>query len=123
MLNVLELNAIDVQNGQVQRSYVRNVDLLFDNGPGLAAILSNAATRIRVTKFDLNGANGVVQPTPGVSQTGNTLKLDFGLNGVGGATANRETNAGDGYYEIAVDADNNGSYESVKRFFRLLGGR
>ena len=41
-----------------------------------------------------------------------------GTQGIGG---NRNTNVGDGYYQIAVDMDQNGSFETTKYFHRLLG--
>ena len=49
---------------------------------------------------------------------GNNIRFDFGPQGIGG---NRNTNAGDGYYELGVDMDGNGSFESKKYFHRLLG--
>ena len=34
---------------------------------------------------------------------------------------NRNSNIGDGYYQIAVDEDGNGSFDTYKYFYRLLG--
>ncbi|MBL8810606.1 MAG: hypothetical protein JNM43_10550, partial [Planctomycetaceae bacterium] len=39
-------------------------------------------------------------------------------NGLGG---NRNTTAGDGYYQLGIDMDGDGTYESVRSFYRLLG--
>ena len=49
---------------------------------------------------------------------GSKIQLDFGTQGIGG---NRNTKVGDGYYQIAVDMDQNGSFETTKYFHRLLG--
>jgi len=117
--NVTEFGGIDVQNGQTQRSFVRYLDLVFDSDMGLLDLINNG--RLQLTKFDLNGANGVVIPLPGgagTSVSGTRINVDFGARGIG---ANRNTNAGDGYYEIGVDMDGNGSFETKKHFFRLFG--
>ena len=42
----------------------------------------------------------------------------FGANGLGG---NRNSNVGDGYYRLETDLDGNGSFETAKTFYRLLG--
>jgi hypothetical protein len=52
------------------------------------------------------------------SRTNAAVRLDFGTSGLGG---NRNTNAGDGYYELAMDLDSDGSFETRKYFYRLLG--
>ena len=110
---------IDVQNGMTQRSYIRNLDVLFGSDDGLDDILANPG-RVQLTKFDLNGNNGSVLPGTayGLTTVGSRLKLDFGVQGLGG---NRNTNAGDGYYRLGIDADGNGEFETYKHFYRLLG--
>ncbi len=116
--NVTELGRIDVQLGQTQRSYVRYLDAVFDRSDDLMSMIGSG--RFQMTKRDLNGINPVSVPlTPSMfSVVGNSARIDFGSNGLGG---NRNTNAGDGYYELGVDMDGNGSYESKKYFYRLLG--
>jgi surface-anchored protein len=111
--------AIDVQNGMTQRSYIRNLDVLFGSDDGLDDILANPG-RVQITKFDLNGNNGSILPGSafGLSMSGNRLKFDFGLQGLGG---NRNTNAGDGYYRVGIDADGDGQFETFRHFYRLLG--
>jgi surface-anchored protein len=111
--------AIDVQNGMTQRSYIRNLDVLFGSDDGLDDILANPG-RVQITKYDLNGNNGSVLPATafGLSTSGSSLKFDFGLQGLGG---NRNTNAGDGYYRVGIDADGDGEFETFKSFYRLLG--
>jgi hypothetical protein len=115
---ITESTGIDVQLGQTQRSYVRYLDLLFSSGTELAALISG--NRFQLTKNDLNGINPVSVPlTAGMfSTSGARARLDFGVNGLGG---NRNTGDGDGYYEIAMDLDSNGTFETKKYFYRLLG--
>lgn len=114
--NVTELSGVDVQKGQTQRSFIRNLDILFDNEAGLTDLLSG--NRIKLTRYDLNNLNPVAVSLPSPTVSGKKVLVDFGAQGIGG---NRGTNAGDGYYEVAVDMDGDGSYESVKHFFRLYG--
>lgn len=114
-------NTIDssgVQNGQSQRSFVRNVDLVFGEQDNLAALLT--AGRVQVTKFDLNGSNPTALAASAYSASvdGDRLRLDFGAQGIGG---NRNTNAGDGYYRIGVDLDGDGTADVYQHFYRLLG--
>ncbi len=120
LTNVLELSGINVNQGQTQRSFVRYLDILFDaGGSDLLNLISG--NRIQLTRFDLDGLNGVVQAlpvAPAPAASGSMIQLDFGIQGIGG---NRSTNAGNGYYEIAVDMDGNGSFESKKYFHRLFG--
>jgi hypothetical protein len=116
--NVTEMGGIDVQLGQTQRSYVRYLDVVFDRPDDIMDMINN--NRFLLTKRDLNGLNPVNVPlTPSMfSRVGNSGRLNFGANGLGG---NRNSNVGDGYYEIAVDTDANGTFESSKSFYRLLG--
>ena len=113
---VTDLTGIDVQNGQTQRSYLRALDVLFDQSSGLMDLIDN--NRLQLTRFDLNGLNGSLKSFPTPTVVGNKIHFDFGVQGIGG---NRNTNAGDGYYELAVDMDGNGSFETKNYFYRLLG--
>ena len=112
------VDALDVQNGQVQRSFVRNVDLVFGEEDNMADLL--ATGRISVTKFDLNGENGVPMAASAwsASTVGNRLKMDFGAQGIGG---NRNDTTADGYYRIGIDIDGDGTVDAYKHFYRLLG--
>ena len=114
--NATELGGIDVQNGQTQRSYLRELDVIFDQSSGLMDLIDN--NRLQLTRFDLNGLNGSLKSFPTPTVVGNKIHFDFGVQGIGG---NRNTNAGDGYYELAVDMDGNGSFETKNYFYRLLG--
>jgi RHS repeat-associated protein len=111
------LNAIDVQRGAKQRSYVRYLDLIFDQAGGIGALMADS--RISLTRHELDGSGDNPVPLNGVLNTsGNRLLFDFGANGIGG---NRNTNVGDGYYELALDLDGNGTFETKRNFYRLLG--
>lgn len=112
------VEALDVQNGEPQRSFVRNVDLVFGQDDGLDDLLTSG--RVEVTKFDLNGENGIAvdRTAYAASVDGARLRLDFGANGIGG---NRNTDAGDGYYRIGVDMDGDGNADVFKHFYRMLG--
>lgn len=117
--NVTELIGIDVQLGQNQRSYVRYVDLVFDRSNDLLSLLDGS--RFQLNRFDLNGQNGAAMTIPTRSVFGNSVRLDFGQQGIGG---NRNSNIGDGYYQFAFDADADGGFEDgspVMSFHRLLG--
>jgi hypothetical protein len=50
--------------------------------------------------------------------TGNQLELDFGSQGIGGS---RNSAKGDGYYTLSLELDGNGSFETVRNFYRLFG--
>jgi hypothetical protein len=115
--NINELVWINVQKGAAQRSYIRYVDLVFESSAGLAQLISEG--RINLTRFGLWGNNPVNVPLGGkLKVSGNRIVADFGTNGIGG---NRNSGAGNGYYRFGVDADRNGSKETQKHFYRLLG--
>jgi parallel beta-helix repeat protein len=115
--NLNELVGIDVQRGAQQRSFIRYVDLIFEDSEGLAELISEG--RVRLKRYDLNGANPVnVGIASRMSVSGNRIVIDFGINGLGG---NRFTTAGDGYYGLRFDSDGNGTYETIRNFYRLLG--
>lgn len=115
--NVNELVAIDVQRGAVQRSYVRYVDLIFESSSGLSQLINEG--RVALTRSTLDGLSPVAVNLSGkMSVSGNKILIDFGSNGLGG---NRNSIAGNGYYNLSVDADRNGTKESLRHFYRLLG--
>ncbi|MCI0460836.1 MAG: hypothetical protein L0Z62_28135 [Gemmataceae bacterium] len=106
-----------MQRGATQHSYVRYVDVIFESSAGLASLLS--AGRVQLTRFGLDGSGGTTVSLGGVlSVSGNRLLFDFGTAGLGG---NAISTAGDGYYEVAADIDGDGSRETRRYFYRLLG--
>lgn len=116
--NVFEMTGFDVQLGQTQRSYVRYLDVQFT---GEAGNLNDVISRLKLTHHGLDGASSTMVSLAGVSYSivnGDTLRLDFGINGIGG---NRNSNLGDGYYKLSLDSDGDGSHETQNSFYRLFG--
>jgi hypothetical protein len=117
MQNVNEVVGFDVQRGAQQRSYIRYLDLVFESGDGLGDLVAEG--RIGLTQYGLSGAGGAAVSLAGkLAAAGNRIAIDFGAAGLGG---NRESAIGDGYYGLRIDADDNGSFETVRNFYRLLG--
>jgi hypothetical protein len=115
--NVNEVVGFDVQQGTVQRSYIRYVDLIFESATGLSQLVSEG--RIHLTRYSLAGTNGVNVSLAGkLKVVGNHVIANFGSGGIGG---HRNSSVGDGYYRLSVDNDRDGSYETLKSFYRLLG--
>jgi len=115
--NVNELVSIDVQRGAVQRSYVRYLDLVFESSAGLSQLITEG--RVQLTRSTLAGVNPVWVSLAGkMKVSGNRILIDFGTNGLGG---NRNTTAGNGYYNLYVDEDRNGTLDATRHFYRLLG--
>jgi hypothetical protein len=119
----LKATGIDVQNGANQRSFVRSLDVLFSSASGLSDLL--AAGRVKVERFGINATSvnpgtGSLVTGFGLSQADRSLRLDFGVNGLGGS---RE--AGNGFYRILIDQDGNNSFgdpgDAAFEFFRLWG--
>lgn len=114
--------AIDVQNGANQRSYIRNLDILFSSAAGLNAVAS--PDRIKLERFDIAAPSVTGQGTavtdPAFNVTGNKVALDFGSVGLGGSRQ-----AGNGFYRVKIDVDGNGSFadaaDKVFEFYRLFG--
>lgn len=122
---ILQATAIDVQLGAKQRSYVRYVDVLFSTAAGVSDLTQ--PNRVKVEKFGLSatditaGTGTAVSATVAQVDSSGRLRLDFGTEGLGGA---RNTNAGDGFYRVRLDANNDGDYNDAGEsfeFHRLLG--
>jgi VCBS repeat-containing protein len=115
--NVNELVSFDVQRGAAQRSYIRYLDLLFESAEGLSQLVTEG--RIKLTRATLAGASPVNVSLAGkFVVVGNRVTVNFGASGIGG---NRNSTTGNGYYSLSVDADRNGSQETKRSFYRLLG--
>jgi hypothetical protein len=118
-------SGIDVQLGASQRSYIRFVDVLFNDENGLDDLL--LLNPLQVERFaldatDVTPGSGIEVDTFSTTQAGDRLRLDFGLNGI---TGNRNTNAGDGFYRVLVDGNGDGDYadavDAAFEFSRILG--
>jgi hypothetical protein len=122
----LEIASFDVQKDAAQRSFVRYVDVTFNTADAAIADMfasvndSNSTNdRIRLTRRNLDGSGGfAVSLASRVQAVDQVMAFDFGANGIGG---NRNSNVGDGYYELEFDLDGDGNFESLQRFYRLLG--
>ena len=111
------LTTFTVSKGQVQRSFLRYLDV-GTNSSATASALA-ASGRVRLLKADLNGTGAAVVSLTGfVSASGSTLAIDFGAAGLG---ASRNTNLADGYYTLELDLNGDGTFETSRRFYRLLG--
>lgn len=116
---------IDVARGATQRSFIRNLDVLFSNETGLASLLETG--RVVVERFALDAATvapGSGMPVTGftLDKVGDRLRLDFGTNGITGA---RTSNAGDGLYRVLIDTNRDGDFadavDGLFEFHRILG--
>ncbi|MEZ6133641.1 MAG: Ig-like domain-containing protein [Pirellulaceae bacterium] len=124
----LRATGIDVQLGSTQRSYIRNLDVLFNSEAGLDDLLVTG--RVAVERFATNATD--VTPGTGtalnpltdfsVDRVGDRLRLDFDVDGI---TDSSDTEAGDGFYRVLVDVDRNGSFadsvDGLFEFHRILG--
>ena len=119
-LNVIStVTSFSISKGQVQRSYIRYMDIGFDSAASALAIKNNPG-RLTLTKADLNGGGSTAVPITSswLNTTGNKLNINFGAIGLGNS---RNTNDADGYYTLSVDVDGSGSYTTNLYFFRLFG--
>jgi len=119
---IADVNAVvgfDVQKGLTGRSFIRYVDVTFQSADGLPDLIAN--NRVKLTRYDLNGtpASAVAVSLTGlVSANGNQLNLDFGPKGLGGVP---NTTQADGYYDLTLDLDGDGQFETHRRFYCLMG--
>jgi hypothetical protein len=121
-LSLQGFDGLTIQNGSVGRSYVRYVNLNFGTSLGLSSILSTVGTatpRLSLTFAGTTGTQAINKSlTSLVTVVGNQLRIDFGVNGVGG---DRNSLLGDGVYRLRVDLDGDGTLETTSRFHRLFG--
>jgi hypothetical protein len=114
---VLSVVTLDVSRGQVQRSYVRYLDITTGQGSDASQIVSSSRIRLRKADLDGNGSQNV--PLTGfLSANGANISIDFGAAGIQNS---RNTNRADGYYTLELDLDNDNVFETSLTFYRLLG--
>jgi hypothetical protein len=121
----LELLAFDIQRGAAQRSFIRFVGLQFNSSGGLESLRASMTNespeddRLRLRRFELDGTGGTFAPfASSILIDGASVELDFGILGLGG---NPTSALGDGHYILEVDLDGNGTFDTSRRFYRLLG--
>ncbi|MGO9600226.1 MAG: dockerin type I domain-containing protein [Isosphaeraceae bacterium] len=124
----LQVTGFTVEHGSPSRSFVRYLDLGFNesdsqSGGGLSSIISSLSTSspdILIYKYNLNGdaSSKTAVSLSGISASviDHAIELNFGSGGIGGSP---NTTAADGYYE--VDIKPSGVQTSVHHFYRLLG--
>jgi hypothetical protein len=114
---VLSVVTLDVSQGQIQRSYIRYLDITTAQSSVASQIVSS--NRIRLRKADLNGIGSQNVPLTGfLSANGANISIDFGAAGIQNS---RNTNRADGYYTLELDLDNDNVFETSLTFYRLLG--
>ncbi|MFI5455769.1 MAG: Ig-like domain repeat protein, partial [Isosphaerales bacterium] len=125
----LQVVGFTVEHGSPSRSYVRYLDLGFNesdsqSGGALTSIVNSISTsspEIQITKYDLNGDASSKTVVPLSSPTildviDHAIEIDFGASGIGG---NPNTTAADGYYEVDIKLPS--GQTAVHHFYRLLG--
>ena len=135
----LKVTKLVVQAGAAERSFIRTVDVDFNNAntpsdPSLSNLISG--DRIRLVQHPLSGdlttslATYDPASNPGLFKVvDHAIELDFGPLGLGGVARGSMSLAsywsamasGDGYYEVDLDLDGNGTFETHEFFYRLLG--
>jgi len=125
----LQATGLTVENGAAERSYIRYLDILFNESDGqsngqltqIAGSVATSTPEIRLYKYDLAGDAASKTAVPLSSPTmldviDHAIEIDFGSAGIGG---NSSTTAADGYYELDVVLPN--GQTAVHHFYRLLG--
>jgi hypothetical protein len=108
----LQLTGLVVQHGTAERSFVRYVDIVFNESDGLAALV--AGNHVHLIKHNLqSGATTPVALDGLLHVVDHAIEIDFGALGIGG---NPTSSAADGTYEIDIDG-----FAQPYTFDRLLG--
>ncbi len=122
----LEVTGLTVEYGAAERSYIRYLDVNFNESDGQSngqltslagSVADSPATSVQLIKYNLQGASGAAVALTGVTASviDHAIELDFGPKGLGG---NPITTAGDGYYELDVTT---GGTTYKHEFYRLMG--
>jgi hypothetical protein len=125
--SALQVTNLIVENGAVERSYIRYLQVNFNesdtqSGGQLTQIvnsLDTASPEIQIYQYDLSDTSSkspVSLSGVNVSLIDHAIELDFGANGLGGSP---NTTTADGYYELDIKLANGST--AVHHFYRLLG--
>ncbi len=125
----LQVIGFTVEHGSPSRSYVRYLDLAFNesdsqSGGELMSIVNSISTSspdIQIYKYDLNGDASSKTAVPLGSPTmfdviDHAIEIDLGSGGIGG---NPNTTADDGYYKVVLKLP--GQQPATHYFDRILG--
>ncbi len=124
--NRLEITSFDIQQGAVQRSFIDHIAISFNQSADLQALVDSLGDadpgndRVQLRRFDLNGdgTGELISLAGKLHAVDRIFEFDFGPEGIGG---NRNTILGDGYYELLLDLNGDGDFETELNFHRLLG--
>jgi len=134
----LAYTGLTIQRGGTERSFIRYVSLNFNKGGSdlatlYANIVANPSNYLQLVQRAVGSATNKGISLAGVtfSLVGNSIELNFGVNGLGGVArgssslANYWTSliAGDGWYKLSLDTTGSGNFSSAPSgsFARLLG--
>ena len=132
----LQVTSFVIQDGLAERSFIRTIDVTFNLGGQALDDLVNTPGRITLVHNDLNGVGGQALSLAGIARhlqgaADHVIELDFGPNGLGGVSRGTTSLAqywanmiaGDGYYQLSFDLDNDASHavDTTLGFYRLLG--
>ena len=124
----LQTTALIVEDGAVERSYIRYLQVDFNESDTqssgqLTQIVNShktASPEIQLFQYDLNDDASSKTPVSlanvNVSLIDHAIELDFGTNGLGGSP---NTTTADGYYELDIKLPSGAT--AVHHFYRLLG--
>ena len=124
----IQTTALIVEDGAVERSYIRYLQVDFNESDGqsggdLAQIVNSVKTaspEILLYQYDLNddasSKTAVSLSSVNVEVIDHAIELDFGANGLGGSP---NTTTADGYYELDIKLP--GGAVAVHHFYRMLG--
>ncbi len=131
----LQYTGLTIQGGLVERSFIQTVDVRFNLSGTVVNNLAATGSPVHLIQYPLNWDGHsvgveVLRTAIQLSAVDHVLHFDFGQYGLGGVARGANFNnyyaqmaAGDGYYEIAIDLNGNGTYEESEKyhFYRLLG--
>ena len=126
--SALQVTNLIVEDGAVERSYIRYLDIGFNESDGqsggelttLVNSLGSSSPAIQLYKYDLGDDASSKTPVSlsgvSVELIDHAIELDFGASGLGGSAG---TTTADGYYELDIKLPNGTT--AVHHFYRLLG--